>query len=70
MNTKEQKPKPQIPDTPSCSVPVAGAALGLGRNASYEAATRGEIKTLEFGKGERKRKRVPTAWLRKVLEVE
>ena len=31
------------------SVPEAGAMIGLGRNASYEAAKRGEIPTLEIG---------------------
>ena len=31
------------------SIPEAGAMIGLGRNASYEAAKRGEIPTLEFG---------------------
>ncbi len=31
------------------SVPEAGAMIGLGRNASYEAAKRGEIPTMEFG---------------------
>jgi excisionase family DNA binding protein len=32
------------------SVPEAGAKVGLGRNASYEAAARGEIPTVRFGK--------------------
>jgi hypothetical protein len=32
------------------SVPEAGRRLGLGRNASYEAARRGEIPVLKFGK--------------------
>jgi hypothetical protein len=31
------------------SIPEAGAMVGLGRNASYEAAKRGKIPTLEFG---------------------
>ena len=31
------------------SIPEAGAMIGLGRNASYEAARRGKIPTLEFG---------------------
>jgi hypothetical protein len=30
-------------------VPEAGALAGLGRNASYEAAKRGEIPTLKLG---------------------
>lgn len=44
-------------------VPVAGAMAGLGRNASYEAARRGEIPTLKFGK----RIVVPSAAWRKKL---
>ena len=31
-------------------VPQAGALLGLGRNASYEAAKRGDIPTIRIGK--------------------
>ncbi len=30
--------------------PNAGRALGLGRNATYDAAARGEIPTLRFGR--------------------
>lgn len=32
------------------TVPEAGAQLGLGRNASYDAAKRGDIPTIKFGK--------------------
>jgi len=31
-------------------VPEAGAMLGLSRNASYDAAARGEIPTISFGR--------------------
>jgi hypothetical protein len=31
-------------------VPEAGAMLGLSRNASYDAAARGEIPTINFGR--------------------
>jgi excisionase family DNA binding protein len=31
-------------------VPEAGRLLGLGRNASYEAAKRGDIPTIRIGK--------------------
>jgi excisionase family DNA binding protein len=31
-------------------VPEAGAKLGLSRNGSYEAARRGEIPTVKFGR--------------------
>ena len=53
----------EILAAPTTTVPLAGRALGLGRNSAYEAARRGEISVLEFGK----LKRVPTAWLRKKL---
>lgn len=32
------------------NVPEAGELLGLSRNASYEAAARGEIPTLKIGR--------------------
>jgi excisionase family DNA binding protein len=32
------------------SVPEAGRWLGLGRNASYEAARRGDIPTIRIGR--------------------
>jgi hypothetical protein len=32
------------------SVPEAGRRLGIGRNAAYEAARRGDLPTLRFGK--------------------
>jgi excisionase family DNA binding protein len=32
------------------SVPEAGRRLGLGKNASYEAARRGELPLLRFGR--------------------
>ena len=31
-------------------VPEAGAMLGLGKNASYEAAKRGDFPTIKIGK--------------------
>lgn len=45
--------------------PECGRALGMSRNAAYEAAVRGEIKTVRFGRIYR----VPTAWLRRTLEL-
>jgi excisionase family DNA binding protein len=44
--------------------PEAGQALGLSRNATYDAAKRGEIPTIKFGK----LIKVPTAALRRMLE--
>jgi hypothetical protein len=51
--------------SPTTTVPLAGEALGLSRNAAYDAAKRGEIPTLRFGK----RLVVPTAALRQMLRV-
>lgn len=44
-------------------VPQAGAMLGLTRNASYEAAKRGDIPTIRIGK----LLRVPKARFHKML---
>jgi Helix-turn-helix domain len=41
-------PNSRQPET--YSVPDAGRRLGLGRNASYEAARRGELPVLRFGR--------------------
>jgi excisionase family DNA binding protein len=48
------------------TVPEAGKALGLTRHGSYEAAKRGEIHTIRFGR----LLRVPKAWLDRVLKGE
>jgi len=43
----------QLPDPsrePTISVERAGKVLGLGRSASYDAARRGELPTLLFGR--------------------
>lgn len=48
---------------PTITVPMAGRLLGLLRNKAYEAAARGEIPTLRFGK----RIVVPTMPLRRML---
>lgn len=45
-------------------VPEAGAMLGLSRNASYEAAKRGDIPTIRIGK----LLRVPKAAFLKFLQ--
>jgi hypothetical protein len=44
-------------------VAVAGQALGIGRNAAYAAAKRGDIPSVRIGGAIR----VPTAPLRKML---
>jgi hypothetical protein len=46
-------------------VPEAGAMIGLGRNAAYAAAARGDIPTLRFGK----LLKVPKAKWDKMLEA-
>ena len=56
----------EILSKPTTTVPLAGKALGLSRNGSYEAALRGEIEVIEFGR----KKVVPTAWLRRKLQIE
>jgi excisionase family DNA binding protein len=45
------------------SVPEAGRRLGLGKNLSYEAAQRGELPVLRFGR----KLRVPLAALERLL---
>ncbi len=47
------------------TVPEAGRMLGLGRNAAYEAAARGEIPTIRIGK---KLLRVPKIAFDRMLE--
>jgi excisionase family DNA binding protein len=50
-----------LPDT--YSVPEAGRRVGLGKNASYDAARRGELPTLKFGR----KLRVPRVAFEKML---
>jgi hypothetical protein len=58
---KAQQPRSRGPH--GLSIPEAGAMIGLGRNASYEAAKNGQIPTLEMGA----LKIVPRAtWLKKI----
>jgi excisionase family DNA binding protein len=49
--------------TITLSVPEAGRRLGLGKNASYEAARRGELPVLRFGR----KLRVPRVALERLL---
>lgn len=56
-------PPPSERGTLAYSVPQAGVMVGLSRNASYDAAKRGEIPTIPFGS----RLIVPRVpWLRKL----
>jgi hypothetical protein len=51
---------------PTTTVPLAGKLLGLSRNKAYEAAAKGEISTLKFGK----RLVVPTMPLKRMLGLD
>jgi len=57
----------QLLEKATASVPDVGrVCFGLSRNASYEAARRGDIPTIRIGR----LYRVPTAWVRaKVVEA-
>jgi hypothetical protein len=57
--------KPTEAKALTLSVPEAGRKLGLGRDASYAAAARGEIPVLYFGKLQR----VPVVALDRMLET-
>ena len=46
--------------------PDSGTILRLSRNATYAAAARGDIKTIQLGR----LKRVPSAWLRAKLGLD
>jgi hypothetical protein len=48
------------------SIPFAGSKAGLGKNAAYAAARRGEIPTIRFGK----KLRVPNAKFLRLLAGE
>jgi len=62
MNKTEQRLRANL----VVSLSDAGKMLGLGRNAAYAAAQRGEIQTIRFGR----LKKVPTIWLRKKLGLD
>jgi excisionase family DNA binding protein len=55
---KEDRGRPE-----TYSVPEAGRIVGLGKNASYDAAHRGELPVLRFGRI----LRVPRAALERML---
>jgi hypothetical protein len=57
----------EILTEPSCTIPEAGKALGLVRERAYAAARDGYIPTIEVGS---RRRQVPTAWLRRQLQLE
>ena len=55
--------KLELPNEPTMSVPKGGRLLGLGRDASYAAAHRGDLPTIKLGR----KLRVPTARLAAML---
>jgi hypothetical protein len=46
--------------------PEVGEILGLSRGATYDAASRGDIKTISLGR----LKRVPSVWLKSQLGLD
>jgi hypothetical protein len=60
---KQRSEKAGIPVIAAYSIPEAGAMVGLSCNGSYDAANRGEIPTLNFG---RKRVVPKAIWERKL----
>jgi hypothetical protein len=46
------------------SIPEAGAMIGMGRNAAYEAARAGKIPTLDLGGAHKIVPRIP--WLKQI----
>jgi hypothetical protein len=71
MVTQNAAPSPRaLPDpevVPAMNLwPETGVLLGLSRDCTYDAARRGEIPTLQFGR----RKVVPTASLRRMLGLD
>jgi excisionase family DNA binding protein len=55
----------QAQECRTVSVPEAGRALGIGRDASYQAARDGTIRTIKVGR----LLRVPKAWLDRILSA-
>jgi excisionase family DNA binding protein len=64
MDRADTDPASLVHESPETySVPEAGRIVGLGRNASYEAARRGQLPVLRFGR----LLRVPRAALERLL---
>ena len=65
MPTVPLLPDPEVSPT-VLLWPTAGTALHLSRNATYDAAKRGEIPVISLGR----KKVVPTAALRRMLQLD
>jgi len=62
-NPPKPKRKPRDRGPYGLSIPAAGKLIGLGKNASYDAAKAGQIPVMEFGK----QRIVPRLeWLKKI----
>lgn len=55
----------EVRDRPTLTVPEAGRLLGIGRDAAYRAAAKGQIPTLTIGR----RIVVPTASMLRLLGI-
>ena len=51
---------------PTTTIEEAARLFGIGRSSAYSAAANGDIRTIRLGH----RLLVPTAWLRRVLELD
>ncbi len=65
MKKKTCKQRKNPPQKETHTVPVAGEILGIGKNAAYEAARKGEIPTIRIGR----RLLVPKLALKRLLET-
>lgn len=67
MTTKDPRRCPSPEERPTLPVwPDAGRILGLSRQSTYDAATRGDLPTIRIGR----RLLVPTAALRRMLQLD
>lgn len=65
MTGKHALPQPE--EQPTVTIEVAAKALGIGRNAAYEAAAAGLIPCIRISP---RRLVVPTAALRRLLQLD
>jgi len=67
MPADQPEPLPDPVREPTIDIERAGRLLGIGRNAAYTAAARGDIPVIRLGP---KRIRVPTARLLALLGID